>query len=122
MNLLDRAKQFTEGATILAAWLGGGGETVPIQMAQKRADICLKCPLNKPLSVVNETIAKAIKAQLEIKSKLNLRVNGEKSLRSCEACGCVTKLKIWVPLQRIKPDPDELEKFHQDCWLRNETP
>ncbi len=120
-NLLDRAKQFTQGTAILTAWLGSGAQTVSQELAQKRANVCIECPMNIKESKLSSAVAEAIKSQLEIKSKLNLRVDGEKSLLGCAVCGCETRLKIWVPLERILPDADEMPLFHESCWLRSES-
>ena len=117
-NLIERAKQFKEGTKILTEWLGQGANTVDWRTAQRRADICLKCPLNQKDSVVTSAIADAIKRQLEIKNKLQLRVVGEKSLHTCSGCGCVTRLKIWLPLQNILPTPEEMPNFDDSCWLK----
>lgn len=120
-HLLDRAKQFKEGAQILSEWLGSGAVTVDPATAQRRADVCLKCPLNVHESFTAETIAAAIRRQVEIKNSLKLRVNGEKSLHTCAVCGCVNRLKIWLPLERILPTPEELPKFDSACWLISES-
>lgn len=120
-NLLDRAKQFKEGAKILSEWLGSGAVTVDPATAQRRADVCLKCPLNVDESFTSELIAATVRKQVEMKNHLKLRVNGEKSLHICKACGCVNRLKIHVPLERILPDADELPKFDPSCWLHTES-
>ena len=121
MNIIERAKQFKVGAETILDWLGSGAKTVSPELAQKRTDICLKCPMNVRESRITEAVAAAIKKQVEIKNRLNLRVKGEKSLLSCSACGCVTRLKVWVPLQNILPEPAEQSRFHEDCWLRHES-
>jgi hypothetical protein len=121
MNLIERARQYRDGADTIMEWLGSGAVTVDPATAQRRADICLKCPLNVQESAITEVMASAIRMQVELKNNLQLRVKGEKSLKSCSACGCVTRLKIWIPLKDIMPDPIELEKFDERCWLRNET-
>lgn len=120
MNLIERAKQYAEGAAVIADWLGAGGDTVEPDQAQRRANICLTCPLNRVEGIVAPVIAEEIRRQLEIKHKLNLHVGGETGLKGCAACGCETRLKIWVPLDRIKPEGDEIEKFDEHCWLRTE--
>jgi len=120
-HLLDRVQQFQEGAKILKEWLGSGAITVDRATAQRRADVCLKCPLNVNESFTAETIAAAIRRQVEIKNHLQLRVDGEKQLHTCSVCGCASKLKIWLPLERILPDADELPKFHPACWLHTES-
>lgn len=122
MNLLDRAKKLAEGAQIISEWLGSGAVTVLPNMAQRRANTCIACPMNIKGGVVTEAVALAVKRQVELKNKLNLRVDGEKKLGRCSACLCESRLKIWIPLQRILPDADELPKFSENCWLRNEKP
>ena len=120
-NLVERVQQFAEGTKILAAWLGSGAETVDRATAQRRANTCIKCPMNVHESPATEAIAEAIRKQVEIKNKLEIRVDGEKSLHTCTACGCVNRLKIWLPLKRIVPAPDEMDKFHENCWLKSES-
>ena len=120
MNLLDHAKKLADGVEIITEWLGDGAETVPFDQAQARANTCIECPLNTHSGTVSEAVAQAIKRQVEIKTKLSLHVDGERFLGRCAVCLCETKLKIWVPLERIKPEADELPKFHEKCWLRTE--
>lgn len=119
MNLFDHAKKFKEGAKIITEWLGQGAITVDRETAQARADVCLKCPLNVKEGSFTRAVADAIKRQLEIKSKMNLRVNGEKSLHTCTGCGCANRLKIWLPMRNILPLESEMPSFHESCWLRN---
>ena len=118
--LLERAAQFTEGAKILTEWLGHGAVTVSPELAQARANVCLKCPQNVKKSFASELIADAIRVQVAMKKNLKLRVNGEKSLHICDGCGCVLRLKIHVPLKNILPDPEEMNKFQDKCWLKTE--
>ncbi len=121
IGLIDRAKQFKNGTKILTEWLGQGANTVDHRTAQRRADVCIQCPMNGRDSLITSTVADAIKQQLEIKAKMNLRVTGEKSLHTCSACGCVNRLKIWLPLQNILPTPEEMPSFSETCWLRTES-
>lgn len=118
--LLERIKQFADGAKILTDWLGSGAQTVDHATAQRRANTCIACPMNVDESFTSEKIADAVKKQVEIKNHLQLRVDDEKSLHICKACGCVNRLKIHVPLERIKPEDDEMKNFHENCWLRSE--
>lgn len=120
MNFTERIAQITNGGSILADWIGHGAVPVSKELAQKRADICLKCPLNTTDWPVLESVADAIRQQVGLKNHLMLRVRGERDLHFCAACHCVNRLKIWLPLERIKPEPDEREKFHKNCWLLNE--
>lgn len=120
-NLIERVKQYSEGVKILTDWLGSGAITVDPATAQRRANVCLKCPMNVKESPATEAIADAIRKQVEIKNRLNIRVDGEKSLHTCTGCGCVNRLKIWLPIERILPTPEELPKFDAACWLHTES-
>jgi hypothetical protein len=122
VNLLARAQSLAGGVATLTAWLGSGGETVEISVAQKRTDICLACPLNAPGSALVESVARAIKAQVELRNSMGLRTRGIKSLRTCSACECYLPLKVFVPMNRILPDEAERQKLHPSCWLLNEKP
>jgi len=120
MNLLDKVTKYAHGARVLLDWLGGGPETVEQHTAQNRANICRSCPMNKFGVEIAESVAYAIKEQVELKNHLDLRVEGEEALQTCSACACPLKLKVWLPLSRITKyeTPDSLAQFHEDCWIR----
>jgi hypothetical protein len=118
MNILERASQLAHGAKTLMEWLGEGHQTVPIVVAQERADVCLKCPMNNNTGNIAQAVATEIKKQIELKNHLNMRIVGEKSLLTCGGCGCALRLKIWLPDSRLKEDEEALKKYHQDCWIR----
>jgi hypothetical protein len=117
MNWTERVSQIVNGAKVLGDWIGHGGIPVEKEVAQARADICLKCPMNVRDWPLLESVAAAIKKQIGLKNHLQLRVTGEKGLHFCASCGCVNKLKIWLPLENILPEPDERVKFDPNCWL-----
>lgn len=121
MNLLERAEKYKIGIATLKLWLGEGAKTVDKELAQKRADVCLKCPLNKRDWAITESIANAVKEQVEIKNKLDLHVIGERELHTCAGCGCCNSLKIWIPIRNILPEPEERANFHENCWLLKES-
>lgn len=124
MNILERASQLAHGAKTLAEWLGDGYETVRLDVAQDRADICLGCPFNRHIGTIAQAVAVEIKKQVELKNHLNMKIDGEKSLKTCHACGCALRLKIWIPKKRLLLAENEksLLKYHQDCWLRDPNP
>lgn len=120
MTLLERAKSIAGGIGTLTAWLGDGAEVVDQAMAQKRTEICIKCPLNQAGPVLTEAVAKAIKAQIDLRNHLGLRTQGIKSLRTCKACDCFLPLKVFVPFERIAPDDEEKKRLDPSCWLLSE--
>lgn len=117
MNIFERVKAYKDGMEVIRDWLGEGGITVSQVMAQKRANICIACPKNVGGWMFVDAVAAAIRRQTEIKNKLQLRVEGEKQIKTCAACGCASKLKIWIPLRNILPDEDERVNFDPKCWL-----
>ncbi len=120
MNIFQRVAAYANGAQVIKEWLGEGGITVDKELAQKRADICITCPLNVKDWTITDSVASAIRRQIEIKNQLNLRVDGEKSIHSCAACGCATRLKLWIPIRNILPDEAERGNFDSKCWLLSE--
>lgn len=121
MNLIEQAKRYKDGAIILKDWLLGGAEIVDREVAQKRASVCLLCPLNQDGLRIAESVSAEIRKQVELKKHLQLRVNGEKGLKTCAACLCPLRLKIWIPLALVLPDDEERSKLDAKCWLINET-
>ena len=111
--MIKEAQQFYQTR---AAWVGAGGHPVPKHHAQFRADICVQCPMNKEKPIYEmlaAPVALLAKRQIALKNKMNLRVDGEKSLHVCDACDCILKLKVWVPIEFI----DANHEFHPSCWI-----
>lgn len=123
MNLIEEAKKYYSGISILTDWLGSGGHTVPIEIAQHRADTCLNCKYSGRSLLVSGSAAKVLRSVIEIKNGSNLRVVGEKSLGSCGVCLCKLNLKIWVPVFHILAamDEEELTRFPDGCWIKSES-
>ena len=101
MNLLAKVKTMVDGVKNLTIWVGSGGVVVAQEVAQARADICFTCPLNRRGMGVTAEVAEATLKFLEFKNSLDLRVEREAELHHCFGCGCVLKLLIWEPQDRI---------------------
>ncbi len=99
----------------LLDWLGDGAKPVLSEEAERRAKICASCPLNVPKSIL---IPLAIDT---IRLKLKLRVPDEWRLRTCGACSCDLRLKVWVPYEHVKawqrtPELEACRKANPNCW------
>lgn len=118
MRIWDQIKHIPGGIGHLTDWLGSGGSVVDQETAQHRANTCQTCALNKRGSPVTTAVALAIRGQLGVKNKLKLRVDGEKGLHNCDACGCVLRLLVWQPQERIEMQisEDEMMKLPSFCW------
>ena len=119
--MIKEAIQFYK---LRSEWLGEGGHPVSIPNAQTRADVCLKCPMNDATKGLYEVLASSaallVRRQIELKNRMSLRVDGEKSLHICSGCLCVLKLKVWVPIKFIEQTTD-MTKLHPDCWQLKEV-
>jgi len=124
MNVLDRIKHDVNGTRIVRDWLGSGGVTVAPEQSQTRANTCLVCDKNKLEWKFEQPVAQAIKRLVGLKNSLQLRVQGEKSLGTCEMCGCDLKTKVHVPLDYIMryTEADELLSMPEKCWVITEKP
>ena len=121
MNLIELAKKYSDGLQTITEWLGTGGTCVDIKKAQNRTDICLKCDKNQPGGIIPESVASAIKKQVELKNSIGLRTLGMKSLKTCQLCSCYLPLKIFVPLENLGVDEKEAtEQFPSYCWMNLE--
>jgi len=118
MNLIELVKHIPNGISNLYDWVGSDGRVVEQKVAQHRANTCRTCSKNQHVSVVTEAVALAIRAQLGLKNRLKLRVEGEKELKSCEACSCPLRLLVWCPQERVESSIDaaEMAKLPSFCW------
>jgi hypothetical protein len=114
----EDAKRIAHGIKVIYEWLGEGGSVVDSDIAQHRANVCLKCPHNIYGYPVSGAVANAIKRHLEVKNEIGLRVEGEKRLNTCEFCGCVLRLLIWEQQDRVISHLTDLEKTKSPdyCW------
>lgn len=131
MNVINEISNDARGAQILKGWLGNGATPVCSEKALVRSASCLKgndgkeCPhLKSPRwwETAKDSIADAIKEQLEAKSKMKLNSPMDEHPRLCGVCGCCMSLKVWVPIQYIAahtPD-NKVKEFPAWCWLRQE--
>jgi len=120
---MERVRAIPRGIDTLREWIGSeDGIPVSPELAQRRADVCLKCPKNIQGSVLTGAIAEAVRRHLEFKSDLGFRVKGERQLGECEICRCQLRLKIHVPISIIRKQmpAGEWEMFPSPCFQRDE--
>jgi hypothetical protein len=111
----------------LTSWLEDGGQVVAPDLAQKRGEICSKCPLNVTGNwwekISKQPVAEVIKKWLEIKNEMQIGVPIEKEIGLCRVCGCVLRLKNFEPIKYIKDhtDLETMSKFPDYCWIKTES-
>lgn len=119
------AKKTVAGISVLLAWTGSGGKVVKQELAQQRAEVCKRCPLNGDGNFwqkIDAEFGKQLKLIIGIKNDLKLKVDGEEKLKSCLGCDCWIATKIWTPIGHIlSHTPDEIKKnLDPSCWITAE--
>jgi hypothetical protein len=97
MGLLEKLKNYAGGVALLRDWVGENSAPIAPADAQARADICATCPANIAGIKLADSVADAIKKQLEFKNHLELRVEHEERLHTCSVCDCNLPLMVWCP-------------------------
>jgi hypothetical protein len=123
-NILQKVRDVAGGAEVLIDWIKSGEEAVPVTLANKRAAICVACPMNKPgglEAVFTVPIANAIHAAMQKRLDMKLTTEHDDKLHVCEACSCPLALKVFLPLDRIlsKLKPTVQQALHPSCWILN---
>lgn len=112
-------KRAAQGTAVVLDWLQSGGPPVAQDLANKRAAVCVACPRNVPGHWYTEAPAEIIKASLEARKDLSLATPHDASLKSCDVCKCLMRLKVWTPLDFIVKNtrPEVLGEFPPHCWI-----
>ena len=123
MTVLEEIRNDAAGLASLRDWLGEGGVPVDSATADARTAVCAGCPQNVRFIWWENTkhaIAETIKRHLAVKHRLELHAENEDNVAMCRACGCCLRLKVWVPMDVIRPHttPEQLAKMPEPCWIR----
>lgn len=111
---------------VLTSWLTDGSSPVAPELAQKRGEICAKCPLNVTgdwwEKISKQPAAEVIKKWIEIKNEMKIGVPIESEVGLCRACGCVLRIKLHEPLKYILENttPETMARYVPECWVKTE--
>lgn len=122
---LSAVKNVAAGAKTLASWIGSGANPVTREMAERRASVCVKCPLNEPGDLSNfftRATSELIRMQIQTAQDLDLTTPHDSKLGVCSACDCPMRLKIFVPLDKILDHmlPEAKSALDSKCWITAE--
>lgn len=125
-SLGERLVGAAKAAGLSVEWIASGAEAVPIELANKRAETCSKCPLNENgdwLSTFTVPVAGAIRRALEARNGMKLETKFDDKIGVCTACDCVCRLKVHMGIQKIvsKMPADVKGALHPDCWILGES-
>lgn len=130
-SLLEKGSDFLG---IYSRWAATNFQTVDQVEANRRANICWKCPSNqkvkgevqasgccgknKILSTLNSVSARMAQA-LTWPVMRNKQTPADKELYTCLVCGCPNKVSVWVPPEIYQYDPSMIARFklaNNRCW------
>jgi hypothetical protein len=112
-------KTAARGTAVILDWLTSGGAPVSQELANKRAEICVSCPMNVQGAWFTVAPAELIRDTLEARKDLKLETLHDDKLKSCDVCKCLMRLKVWCPLSHIvgQTPQDIMAEFPKHCWI-----
>jgi hypothetical protein len=112
-------RRAAQGTAVVMDWLVSGGKPVAQDLANKRAATCVACPQNVDGSWYTTAPAEIIRSTLSARADLKLETPSDASLKSCNVCRCLNRLKVWCPLDHIlaKTKPEVMREFPSHCWI-----
>jgi len=125
-RFLGRVKSVVAASPVMVEFIASKEEAVPIKLATERSEICVACPFNeKPKSLLDlftTSASEAIRKSLETLRGWNLDVPDSDKLGVCNRCLCPLKMKIFMPINRIraKLSEDVREQLPDYCWIIKE--
>lgn len=124
-RLTSRAGNVAAGSEVLVEWLASGAEAVPANRSGQRAETCISCPANQTgdlMSFFTRPVSEAIRMALNLKRDWQLKTEVDDQLGVCEICDCPLKLKVHLPIEKIKDRiPDSVRsRLPANCWIVRE--
>lgn len=113
------------GANIIMDMFGPEGPIRDRELAEKRASICVECPMNgkgdwtRFFTVPAQAI---IRKALGIVKDMDLTTGRDADLRVCTVCNCPLKGKVYARLKHIHAHlpPADKAKLPPTCWILTE--
>ena len=121
----QRLANAAAGGEPVVEWLASKEEAVPQELSNKRAAICAVCPVMERgdlLRFFTLPVSNAIRAAYAVKTGWKLETPYDDRLQICGACDCPTKLKVHMPIDRVrqKLKSEQINRLHPSCWIPRE--
>lgn len=100
------------------AWLGSGGQFVPQEIADVRADICRDCPHNITL---HGCFGCRGLLKLVVQNMAGKRARHDDELKSCKICKCYLPAKVWLPADVMSSRDIPDSAWPSFCWLKDKA-
>lgn len=102
---------------VLKHWLIKNPSLVPIEEANRRAQICTTCPYN--VNIQGCAGCTNI-AGMIFNATGDRETQYDQQLKNCQICGCVNKVQVWVPKETLDQglSPEMREDLPNWCWKK----
>lgn len=112
------------GLNAIAKMFGNEG-TVPKELANQRANVCVQCPQNSRgdwTRFFTKLASEQVRKMLEARKGMGLKTDYDEQLNICEVCACPLRLKVHAQLAHIKEhtDAETAALLPDNCWIRTE--
>jgi hypothetical protein len=124
-GIANRVAAVAAGAKTIYEWIASKEGAVPRELADKRAETCIRCPLNKKgewSHFFELASAQAVMAAMKQRADWNLTTPFDAQLGICDGCNCVNALSVHCPIGiKLKHIPQEaFDDLDAGCWVRSE--
>ncbi len=124
-GVVAAAKSIVAGVGLWIDLFGPEGKVVDKVEAERRAVICVACPLNNTKTSLKtlfiEKVAATILKQYAMLHEMDLHTSQDAKLGICDGCLCPTRSKVFVDMSHIKAhmSADVEAKLAPLCWIKN---
>jgi hypothetical protein len=117
-----KTKKIWQGVKSLNDWIESGEPAVAPELAEKRAAVCVACPLNGAGGLetwFTAPASTAIKKQFEKLESRKLATTLDEKLNICTSCFCPLKLLVQTPLKHklAHMGAETRSALHPNCWI-----
>lgn len=122
----EKVKKVWQGVKSLNDWIDSGDSEVSKELSEKRAAVCLQCPMNGTEAagqLFTKPLSEVVQKQFERLAGRKLSTSLDEKLGVCQACLCPMKLVVHIPLKhKLAHLGDETKKaLHASCWVLHES-
>lgn len=125
-SLSQSAGRVAAGVNVIADMFGKEGPIRDKSVAERRAAICVECPMNDKGDWTRFFTVPAqamIRKALGVVKDLDLTTSLDEKLQICQVCGCPLKGKVWARLPHILNhiSKNDYGQLPPQCWIAQES-
>lgn len=112
-------QEVVSASLMLGSWFLKGTPKVAQDEAERRAQICLSCPMNQNFDGCSTCAERDLREAI-VGFMGDSKTPYDSALHSCFACGCTLKAAIWFPIEILQKQMTEEVKtlLPAHCWKK----